>query len=254
MQNWTYFWSPTVIKFTQASADLHKQDNDVIREPETSLGGTSAIRFLYIGTSLAPVSEDLYDLIHAYHWRQRVFDDIETELGFYEVGDAPFKDISVRNGVKITKPKLTDETDGLYSIKDAGYNFINYAKEVADLEYEKLKNINDDILPDTSCNFNLTIDAYLYYMISLLTEMNIDNTTQANIYNNSNGFPISVKSITITSEDRRVTLDADNLKSVKELEVLNSDYPDEDANEYNEEEQRTLIALKTDMRTRLQVQ
>ncbi len=305
IQNWTYFWSPTVTKIG-----------------DVDLGDPSAVTFFYIGTSLAPVSEDLWDLNIAKHYRQRIFEDIIIKLGDgsvsvsdlndvvdnpssvhsqlqnktylsgntitnkfkksqdsselklsgvtgneqkdvyeiiekalgYTVGSAPFKDVSVRNGQKITKPKLTDESDRLSSIKEAGYDFIDYAKEVADLEYEKLKNINGNILPDTSCTFNLTIDAFLYYDISLLTQMNVDNTTISGIYKNSNGFPVSVKTITITSNDRKVTLNADNAKSVKELETINSQFPDEDDDEYNEEEQRTLIALKSDMRTRTQVQ
>jgi hypothetical protein len=237
MQNWTYFWSPTVTKFGNLD-----------------LGEINSIRFLYIGTSLSPVSEDLWDLNFARHWRQRTFDDIETALGTYEVGEAPFKNVSVRNGEKITKPKLTDETNGLYSIKDAGYNFIEYAKDVADLEYELLKNINGDILPDTSCVFGLTLDSYLYYDIGLLTRINVDNTTTNSIYNKTNGFPVSVKSITISLSDRKVSIDADNTKSEAELEIINSQYPDEDSDEYNEEETRTLIAVKTDMKTRLEVE
>lgn len=237
LQNWTYFWSPTVRKLGTVG-----------------LGETVAIHFFYIGTSLAPVSEDLWDLTRARHWRQRIRDDIETELGVYEVGEAPFKEISVRNGLLLPKPRLVDETDGLYSVTDAGYNFIDYATTIADLEYENLKNISGEILPDTSCSFNLTTDSYLYYNISLLTRMNVDNTSQSNIYNNLNGFPVSVKSITITSSDRKVSIQADNIKSTKELEVINAQFPDEDDEEYNTEEKRIRIATKTDMRTRLKVE
>ncbi len=237
IQNWTYFWSPTVTKVGNVE-----------------LGQSSSIRFFYIGTSLAPVSEDLWDLNQASHFRQRIFDDIETDLGFFEVGEAPFRDIIVRNGIKNTKPKLVDEPDRLSSIKDAGFDFVNFAKRVAELELEKLKNINGDILPDTSCTFNLTIDAFLYYDISLLTRINIDNTTESGIYKNFNGFPLSIKSITINSSNRRVILNTDNTKSTKELEEIDGQFPDEDDQEYNTPETRTLISLKSDMRTRTQVQ
>lgn len=294
LQNWTYFWSPRVTLFR------NNLDNFNV-----GLGDTSDITFFYIGTSLAPISEDLWTLDKAHHYRQRIFDDIETgdinlanpspgytvteevqeanqnplgwktglgwgqspsygsstwEQGlktyktYYYIGEAPFKEISVRNGLKITKPRLVDTPNGLYSVTDASYDFRQYAKTVADLEYENLKNINGDILPDTSCTFNLTIDAYLYYTISLLTQINVDNTTQANIYNNANGFPISVKSITITSSDRRVTIEADNTKSQNELDVINSQFPDEDDPEYNIPARSVLIALKTDMRTGLEVE
>ncbi len=307
LQNWTYFWG------TIGAENFGN----------VALGDTKAIDFFYIGTSLAPVSEDLWNLTNASHHRQRIYDDevvklgdgviavsafngivddptnvhiqlqnkgflftgagiitdkfkesrdsselelteitgnqqqevydiIEKGLGF-TIGEAPFEDISVRNGILVTTPKLTDEPDRLSSIKEAGFNFVEYAKEVAILEFEKLLNINGNILPDTTCTFNLTVDAYLYYRISLLTRINVDNTTESNIYNNQNGFPVSVKSITITSADRRVSLEVDNIKSTKELEEIDGEFPNEEDDEYNEKEQRVLIAIKTDMRTRLDV-
>ncbi len=274
IQNWTYFWSPTANKFGSFSvndssnipeATDEELDFSQIRLPVFTFEGVTPFsnlptgdksiqHFLYIGTSLAPVSEELWNLNVAKHRRQRIYDDIETELGFFEVGEAPFQEISVRNGIKITKSKLVDEQNGLFSIKDASFNFQEFAKLVANLELEKLKNINGNILPETSCSLTLTIDGYFYYDISLLTRINIDNSTQANIYNNTNGFPVSVKSITITSADRKVTIEGDNLKSVKELEIIDGQFPDEDDNEYNEEELRILIALKSDMRTRLAVE
>ena len=234
--NWTYFWSPTVTKFGIVN-----------------LGETVAKEFFYIGTSLSPVSEDLWDLNIAKHRRQRVYDDDVEEIGFYEAGEAPFKEISVRNGEKITKFKWVDENDRLSSIKDAGFNFVEFAKRVADLELLKLTNINGDVLPETSSALTMTIDAYLFYSISLLTKINVDNTTETNIYNNNNGFPLSAKSITITSSNRKVTVQADNIKSVTELEEIDDEFPDEDDDEFNTPEERVLVALKTNMRTRLNV-
>ena len=237
-QNWTYFWG-TIIATNFG---------------EVKLGDTSSQTFFYIGTSLAPVSEELWDLTLAEHHRQRIYSDEIIELGEFTIGEAPFQDISVRNGIFVTKPKLVDESDRLSNIKEAGNNFIKFAKEVARLEFEKLKNINGNILPDTSCIFNLTVDAYYYYDISLLTKINIDNTTDANIYNNANGFPVSAKSITITSADRRVTINADNIKSTKELEEINGKFPSEDDDEFNEKERRILIAVKSNMKTGLRVE
>ncbi len=307
IQNWTYFWG------TIGATNFG----------DVKLGQTLAQSFFYIGTSIAPVSEELWNLTNASHHRQRIYADeiiklgngtvavsdfnglvsnptdvhiqlqnkgfllggsgiitdkfkesrdsseleltgingneqtliyqeIEKQLGF-TVGEAPFQDVSVRNGIFVTKPKLTDEPDRLSNIKKAGHNFVEFAKEVARLEFEKLKNINGGILPDTSCTFNLTVDAYYYYGISLLTKINVDNTTDANIYNNANGFPVSAKSITITSSDRKVTINADNIKSTKELEEINGQFPSEDDDEYNEKEQRILIAIKSNMRTGLNV-
>ncbi len=307
-QNWTYFWG--TIK--------------VVNFGNVSLGETAAKEFFYIGTSLTPISEDLWNLNNANHHRQRIYDDltfklgngtvavsdfdgvvdnptdvhlqlqnktfllggsgiitnkfkestdhteldlndvtineqaevydiIEKALGF-TVGEAPFQDISVRNGILVTKPKLVDETDRLSNIKEAGFNFEEFAKRTAELEFEKLKNINGTILPDTSCTFDLTVDAYFYYDISLLTRINVDNTTETNIYNSQNGFPVSAKSITITSANRQVSIEADNIKSTKELEEIDGDFPNEEDDEYNEKAQRILIAIKSDMRTGFDVE
>jgi len=284
-------WLRTGLRIQQvltSISDSIQETLDNISKNISELVPLSAIRFFYIGTSLAPVSEDLWDLKQATHWKQAINEDTETgklsmnnaspgiievvenilpsstehKYGhipvayttYYKIGEAPFKEISVRNGVKISKPKLVDDQDGLYSIKDEEYDFREYVKKVADLEYEKLKNINGNILPDTSCTFNLTIDSYLYYAISLLTQINVDNTSQSNIYKDTNGFPVSTKSITITSSDRRVAINADNIKSTKELEIINDQFPDENDDEYNTPETRTLIHLKSDMRTRLKVE
>lgn len=236
-QNWTYFWGPTVRKFG-----------------DVELGDTVAFTFFYIGTSLSPVSEDLWVLTNAKHRRQRQYEDIVTELGNYEVGTAPFKEISTRNGVFIPKFHWVDESNGLYSIKDAGYDFTEYAKEVADLELQKLQNINGDILPETSCTIGLTIDGYYYHGLKLLTRLNIDNTTQSGIYKNNNGFPVSIKGITIDASTMKTSLQCDNLKSNAELEALDGLYPDEEDDRFNDDADRILIAGKTDMKTRLSVE
>lgn len=236
-QNHTYFWSPTATKF--ANFELGE-----IRKKE----------FLYIGTSLSPVSEDLWNLDNAKHRRQRIFDDIITPLGTYEVGVAPFKEISLRNGIFIPKFRWVDEADGLYSIRDAAFNFEDYAKTIADLEYEKILNINGNIFPDTTASIQLTIDGYYYFGINPLSRINIDNTTEVGIYKDNNGFPVAVKSISITSVDRKVTLACDNIKSTKELETIDGQFPDEDDEEFNESEERILIAPKTSMKTGLPVE
>lgn len=236
-QNYTYFWSPIAQKFGNIN-----------------LGNISLQEFKYIGTSLSPVSEDLWFLQNAKHRIQRQRDDIITDLGYYMVGTAPFKEINVRNGIFIPKFRWSDEGGALYSILDAGYNFEDYAKEIADLEYQKLFNINEQILPETSCDINLTIDGYYYHSLTLLTRINIDNTTQTDIYKNSNGFPVSIKSININSGNMKTSLTCDNLKSNSELAIIDGNYPDEDDDQYNDEEQRIFIAQKKDMKTGLKVE
>jgi len=294
--NWDYFWSPTATNIGDFANPEFRIGG------KTGFGTTAAVRFFYIGSSLSPLSEDLWDLTKATHWRQRIFDDIEsgnitlkttlpgyitveetvepaqdpagwktgiswgqtpsfnantwnegykTYKTYYYVGEAPFLEIKPRNGKKISKPKYKDKGSALYSVTDESYDYTQYAKDVADLEYEQLKNINGDILPDTSCVFGLTLDSYLYYDIGLLTRINVDNTTTANIYNKNKGFPVSAKSITISLSDRKVSIDADNTKSVAELEIINSAYPDEDADEYSQPEKSVYLFPKTNMKTRL---
>lgn len=229
IQNWTYFWGPTARKILGAE-----------------LGQTESIQFEYIGTSLSPVGNDLWDLEIARHRRQRILEDTVTELGTYEVGQAPFNEISLpRSGKLITKFRWVDEGDGFYAVKDASYDFEEFAKRVADTEYQALLNINENEV-ETTCSFTMTVDAFLFYDINLLTRINVDNTTEANIYNNNNGFPVSVKSITINSSDRKVRVDADNIVTEEELELS---FPDEESEEFNQPEQKILIAIKTDMAT-----
>lgn len=272
-QNNTYFWSPSVQKFgnfsvndssntptADSSSEFSQINLSTFRfggvTPFTNIadGDTSIIHFKYIGTSIFPVSADLWNLSNAKHRRQRLFEDKEEELGVYEAGEAPFKEISVRNGRFNTSFRYIDEPDGLYSVKEEGNDFTEFAKRVADLELKKLQNINGDILPETSCSLSMTIDAFLYYQLKLLTRLNIDNTVETNVYNGNNGFPVSIKSITITSIDRKVSIEADNLKSVKELEVINSQFPDDEDDEFIDPEKRIFVAQKSDMKTRLDIE
>jgi hypothetical protein len=144
----------------------------------------------------------------------------------YRIGEAPYREISTRNGALFTKEKWVDKEDGLYAEKDAGYDYRQYAMDVADLEYEKLQTINNQIFPKTTTTIDLMIDGYLYYGIGLLTRLNVSRTTTSNIYNNNNGFPVAVKVIEISSANMKVTLQCDNAKSISELEDIDDRYPD----------------------------
>jgi len=187
----------------------------------------------YLGTSIASLTSDIWDILSLSYYNQREFEDIETELGEYTVGDAPFQEVSTRNGILIPVNKYQDKADGLYFSKDAGYNFEDYAKQVAELEYEKIQTINGQIAPKTSATIALSHDAYYFYSLKLLTRINVDNTTQSNIYNNDNGFPVSIKSITLSSASMQVSLSTNNLKSDIELQEIDDRYPDEDSDEFN---------------------
>lgn len=295
-QNWTYFWSATVIKprFFQPTllsqeiiaTDTEKNKVDVKEittttdkyslglaavmkgisksiadiaagifpgNNETVASGQTTLRhYNYIGTSLSPISSDIWVLKHAEHHYQRINPDKVTDLGYYSVGSAPFKEINPKSGKLIPMWYYTDENDGMYWNMDASYDYTDYVKKVVDLEYKKLKNINDDILPDTSCSLSLSIDAYYYYGMKLLTRLNIDNTYQANTYKDNNGFPVSIKSITISSADMLISLQTDNVMSRIEQNQLNKQYPDE--KDFESDAKHILYATKSDMSTDLEVE
>ena len=238
-QNWTYFW--TILLATN-----FETGEEVINK--------------YVGTSLAGFTTDMWFLESLKYQRQRRFPGESTTnipsyahpsggLGiidiekikirdeyeyttYYKIGEAPFKEISTTNGKFITALRYEDKPDGLYRSFDVGYNYLQYATEVADLEYEKLKTINGNILPKTTTNIELFIDGYYHYGISLLTRLNMDNTTTPSIYNNNNGFPISVKAIQINASNMRVVLSTDNSLSVLELLEIDENLPDVDSDEY----------------------
>jgi len=187
----------------------------------------------YLGTSIASLTSDLWEILNLSYINQRVFEDEETELGEYTIGSAPYQDISTNNGILIPAERYEDKPDGLYLSKDAGYNYEDYAKQIADLEYEKMLTINGAIAPITSATLTMGIDAYYFYALKLLTRINIDNTTESNIFNGQNGFPVSIKTITISSNSMTVSLLTDNTQSIVELEEIDDRYPDEDSDEFN---------------------
>lgn len=172
----------------------------------------------------------------------------------FAVGTAPFRIISVRNGEFIPKETWVDKADGFYREKKDAFNFEEYVKEVVQLEYDKLTNINGSTFPNTSCEFTTTIDGFLHYNIKLLTRINVDNTTSPNIFKNNNGFPVSVKTININSGSMNVTLTCDNQKSEKELQEIDGQFPDEDDDRFNTEGYSIKVHTKFDMASREEVE
>lgn len=192
----------------------------------------------FIGQSLAPLTTDNYiitDIDVAY---QIQLDNIETDLGYYEIGEAPFKEISTKNGQIEADDYWEMNEFGWWNITPEYNNHIEYTKKVAELEYEKLININGDILPVTSCDIDLMIDGYYYYNLKLLNRINITNTSTKNIYNKNNGFPVGIKSIEISSLNMKVKIKTDNQKTEEEIEEINNRMPDEESNEFNFPERR----------------
>lgn len=187
----------------------------------------------YIGTSLSDVNSGIFHFDFVRAIKQQVFDPITVVLGDYTLGSAPYKTISARNGKKFYPPRYVDDSFfGLILDRPYGHNHIQYAKDVAAIEFDKMKTINDEILPVTRANINLTVDAYLYYNMKLNTRLNLDNTSLAGTYKNNNGFPVSVKGIEISSNSMQVKLICDNTKSKYELDALDDTMPDENDLKY----------------------
>ena len=182
---------------------------------------------VYIGTSLTSLSSDTYIIESVTYKRQRKFNSLFTELGTYTLGEAPYQEVSVKNGQFIGQVYWEDREDGLYEVYPDVYTYYTYAQAVADVEYSKLLNINGDILPRTSASINLTLDAFLYYDLKLLHRINIVNTTESNIYNENNGFPLSIKNMTIDSSSMRVSVTLNNELASSEMDELDETLPDE---------------------------
>ncbi len=227
-QNWTYFWLAAFTNF---------------------ITGLTNGTLKYLGTSLGSLSTDSWKLDRCSYKYQKELDDVETDLGNYQVGSAPYLEVSTKNGKKITVDKWVDKKDGLYLVKDAGYDYEQYAKDVADLEYSKLLNINGNVLPATSAQITLSLDGYYYYNVALLTRINVTNTTTSNIYKNTNGFPVAVKTITIDTSTMTVNLTCDNQLSQIELDEIDDTYPDENSDEYVFAEDSRKIHSKFDPNT-----
>jgi hypothetical protein len=205
--------------------------------------------YRYIGTSLGSVATDLWVLDGVTPSYQKIKPNIVTELGYYYIGEAPYKEVSAKNGQLIPSQKWQDRNDGLYNVLDASYNFTDYAKTIANLEYQKLLNINGNVLPITGSSIEITFDAYYFYNVKLLTRINVTNTTVANTFNNTNGFPVSVKSVNINFKTMKITLATDNRLSQIELDEIESMKPDENSSAYVYPESAVRVYHKFDLKT-----
>lgn len=234
--NWSYFWY-----VGWKALDINSFGNPMW------VTGTQH----YIGTSLSPLSSQIIELDSAHYHDQRIYDDDITNLGYYYLGEAPYMEVSCRNGVYITKNKWEDRANGLYRVKDESYDFTNYVTKVASIEYQKLKNINGTVLPIVNCDVHLSLDSYYFYDIKLLKRLNFSNTTLSNIYNNLNGFPVSVKLINITFNDMKVNLQCSNQWSSVELKEFDEELPDEE--NYIRDEDSALENYKYDVATMARV-
>jgi len=182
----------------------------------------------YLGTSLTGLSDGLWDMSEVSYIQQRIFPNSSISLGYYTVGNEPYQEISVKNGSYLSRRKWEDRSDGLYEVLGEHWDFTGYARAVANVEYEKLKDVNGDIGTATSSSIDITMDALLYYNFGLLTKINISNTTEAGIYLDNNGFPIRIKEVNIDASSMKTTLTLDNQRTEAELEDIdNTQYPSE---------------------------
>jgi len=225
LQGWEYFWFASFENF---------------------ITNTINTSYNYLGTTLGSLSTDTWRVTGASYHLQKREEDISTDLGWYYVGSEPYQIISTENGRLITKNRDEPKSDGLYRVKDESYDYEQYAKDVADLEYSKLKNINDTILPRTSASISVSLDAYYFYRLKLLTRINLENTTTANLYRNSNGFPVAIKSITVSTDNMTVTCQCDNSLSQEELEEIDKNFPDVNSDEYTQPAEDVLQFSKFD--------
>jgi hypothetical protein len=136
---------------------------------------------------------------------------------FYYLGTAPYKEVSTKNGEYVSVWHWEDREDGLYQGVNPYYNFKPWAQAYANNEFVKMKNINGTLFPQTSASISVTLDAFMYYGLKLLQRINIGNTTQSNIYKNTNGFPLSIKGIVIDMGNMKVDITANNSWAQSEL-------------------------------------
>jgi len=198
--NFTYFWWVSIEKFGLPG------DFGYGWMPNGVWGS------YYVGTSLQPVANSLFKFVNAGYKRQSVRENKETELGYYYVGSAPYKEVSCANGRYIAKAKLEEKEDGLYWVIAEHYDNVAFAKAVALEEYKLLCDSNGDTSKiETSASIKLTLDAIEFYGVTLLSRINLVNTTMLNIYKNDNGFPLIVKTLTIDASSMSADLQADNV-------------------------------------------
>ena len=99
--------------------------------------------------------------------------------------------------------ELTDDI-ALYERTEETYDFTTYAIDFANFELSQ----NNKLL--STATITIVLDAFEYYGITLKNLVNLSNTLIANIYNNSNGFPLNIDNISIDYSTRIVTLNLTN--------------------------------------------
>ena len=207
--------TPTTISGAQILS--YKQSLAVATNPGSSLTTINGISYLVtLEGELIPVPLNM---------SSNFLDVIDSKFGV-RFGSAPYKKVSAKSGVFTPATIWEDAPNGLFYHKEQGWDYTSYVNQVGALELKKMQNINGSVLPKTKCDVEMFIDGYYHFNIALLKRLNIDNTTQANVYNGNNGFPVSVKTIHISAKTMRVTLNCSNAWSRLELLNIDGQMPD----------------------------
>jgi hypothetical protein len=138
--------------------------------------------------------------------------DEYTDIASVVVGSGtPKKDLYLTNyGKKTINMHWEEQPDPitgyhwLCEVYEDSYDYTAYALDVANFEL----NQNNKLI--TEATVSLILDAYEYYELTLKNLINISNTTSSNCYNNNNGFPLNVSSISIDCSTRIVTMNLTN--------------------------------------------
>lgn len=121
----------------------------------------------------------------------------------------PQRDLDLSQfGKRVANGQLTTKEIG--GVNYLGYQYVetyDYTAFALDLANYEL-NQNNKLL--TEASISLILDAYEYYGINLSNLLNLSNTTISNIYNNTNGFPLNISSVTIDCATRIVAINASN--------------------------------------------
>jgi len=125
-------------------------------------------------------------------------------LNSYGIKEATMRyEEKVINEEDARNSRVIDDVWLIYFTEE-NYNYIAYATDVANFE------LNQNNKLKTSAKVSMLLDAYKYYNINLASLINISNTIGTNIYNNSNGFPLNIDSVTINCANRMVELSLTN--------------------------------------------
>jgi len=143
---------------------------------------------------------------------QWLSEDEYTDIAPVVIGSGvPKKDLYLSSyGKKITNEHWEEQVDSvtgyhwLCRVNEESYDYTAYALDAANFELSQ----NNKLI--TEATVSLILDAYEYYELNFKNLINISNTTLANCYVSSNGFPLNISGVSIDCATRIVTLNLTN--------------------------------------------